>query len=88
MVRGFLLERAWKLIAAAGPAAGEPQDRPPILQRSLPPLPADQRERVQQVARQAEGRLFAPLCRFEFQIGFTFNRTHLATRRSSRRCSR
>ena len=35
-----------------------------------------------------QGLLFAPLCRFEFQIGFTFNRTHLATRRSSRRCSR
>ena len=34
------------------------------------------------------GLLFAPLCRFEFQIGFTFNRTHLAIRRSSRRCSR
>jgi predicted CXXCH cytochrome family protein len=59
VVRGFLLDRAWKFIAAAQPAVPEPPERPPFLQRSLPPLPTDQRGRVQQLARQAEERLFA-----------------------------
>ena len=58
VVRGALLERAWTQIAAAQPAA-PPADRPPVVQRGLPPLPADQRERARQLARQAEDRLFA-----------------------------
>jgi predicted CXXCH cytochrome family protein len=60
VVRGALLERYWKLIAAATPPPADAPGRPPVLQRGLPPLPADQRERVRQLARQTEDRLFTP----------------------------
>jgi hypothetical protein len=59
-VRGVLLERAWKLIAAGPPTAGAAPERPPVLRRGLPPLSAGQRERARQLERQAEERLFAP----------------------------
>ena len=59
VVRGALLERYWKLIAATQPAAGE-AERPPVLGRGLPPLPDTQRERARQLTRQTEDRLFAP----------------------------
>src|SRR5262249_24371375 len=59
VVRGALLERYWKLLAAKQPSAAQPSAapvQPPILNRALPPLPADQRERVRQLARQTEQR--------------------------------
>jgi hypothetical protein len=57
VVRGALLARYWKLIAGLVPDA--PQlPRPPLLDRPLPPLTAEQRERVRSLAEQTEKDLF------------------------------
>jgi hypothetical protein len=64
VVRAELLERFWKKIAAEQKAAPAPAaaaaDRPPVLNRGLPPLPADQKALVQKLSRDAEDRLFDP----------------------------
>lgn len=61
VVRAELLERFWKQIAGEQkpPAAAADTERPAPLNRSLPPLTANQRERVKELGRQAEGKLFA-----------------------------
>src|SRR5207247_9072639 len=55
------LERFWTQIAGQRPAPSEAAaaDRPPVLNRGLPPLSADQKQRVQELAREAEAALFA-----------------------------
>ncbi len=74
VVRGALLARYWKLVAGAEPAG--PQPRPPLLDRPLPPLTAEQRERVRSLAEQAEKDLFA--ARDERQAGDFLKRLHAA----------
>jgi hypothetical protein len=61
VIRGELLERFWKQVAAEQKPAAEPDAaaRPAVLNRGLPPLSAEQRERVKVLARQAETALFA-----------------------------
>src|SRR5262249_42925886 len=53
VVRGALLARYWKLVARPEPAAPA-QPRPPLLDRPLPPLTPEQRERVRALAAQTE----------------------------------
>jgi hypothetical protein len=62
-IRAQLLERFWKQIASQKPAAVETPaagDRPAVLTRSLPPLSAEEKARVQKFSRDSEGRLFDP----------------------------
>jgi hypothetical protein len=62
-VRAELLDRFWKQIAGqkpAAPVAPTESERPAVLGRSLPPLSAEEKAKVQKMARDAESHLFDP----------------------------